>query len=162
MSLNITVPLIRHTNVCEDEAKYVLIEHTSAIELHGRNSQSFLEDLGCVRTKAARHVSANVRPVPSIGQEGKKLPTMEHWFDHANIHEMGATGVWIIDKEDVPILNSTSLGVPDYRLRRELHDADKDRETPFALRNYLPSPRMIYAVREIVSFRDRWREGSAL
>src|SRR2546421_2600798 len=47
------------------------IYHAAADQLHRWNAEAFLKALRCLRVKIARHVAADVEPVPDRGEDRK-------------------------------------------------------------------------------------------
>ena len=102
-------------------------------ELHRRQAQAFLLDLGRLGGKAARHHAAGVGPVAGIRQIAPQPAAIIERPHHLDVHQMGAAEIGIVDQDDVARFEV--VAPLDHCLGGELHHADEDRQAEFALRD---------------------------
>ena len=73
-----------------------------------------------------------------VGQPGEQLALVEERLHEAHVHQMRAAEIGIVDDEHVAGIDLAGIvgfHTIDDRPGRELHGADEDRQSQFALRN---------------------------
>ena len=91
-----------------------LAVHLAALEeLHWRQPQPLLLDLGRVRGESARHHAADVGPVAGVLQPAEQLAIDEERHGEAHVHEMRAAEIGIVDDVDVAGLRRRGLALAD-------------------------------------------------
>ena len=165
LRLDVADPLLRHPDVREDDRQDVLVHHALAEELHRRQPQPLLLHLGRARREPAGHRAARVRPVAGVRQVRPQPAAVEERLHHLHVHQVRAARVRVVDDEDVAGLEAVGAAlrdVLDHRARRELHDADEDRQPELALRDDLAVVLRVDAVGAVEALRDDGRERRAL
>ena len=105
-----------------------------AEEFHRREAHAFLKAFGRLRIVAARHIAADVEPVPDRGEPAEQLAVAEDRAHEPEIVEMRAAVIGIVEQEGVAGCQpAVARDLVDHRLHRERHGADEDRQPVRAL-----------------------------
>ena len=118
-------------DVVQHDVDDVLANLAAADELHRRQAQALLHDLGRRRGKAARHHAAGIRPMAGIRQVAPQAAAIVERAHHLDVHQMGATEIGIVDQDHVARFEV--VAALDDCLGRELHHPDKYRQSEFPL-----------------------------
>ena len=126
-----------------------------AKELHRRDADALLEALGRLRIVVAGHVAADVEPVPDRGDPGEHLAAAHQRAHQAEIVEVGAAVVGIVEQIGVAGGEiAVARDLVDHRLDRERHGADEDRQAGGALHQRRAGLGVIEAVAGVVRLGD--------
>ena len=164
LGLDVADALVGNADVGQDDGQDFLVHLALLEELHRRQAQAFLLDLGGAGRETARHHAADIGPVAGIGQPGEQLPPVEERLHEAHVHQMGATEIGIVDDEHVAridLAGIVALHPLDHRLGRELHGAHEYRQAELALGDQRTVGGIVDAVRAVHALGDNRREGGA-
>ena len=122
----------------EQDDREDLAVHDAALEqLHRRQPQALLLDLGGVGREAARHHAADVGPVAGVLQPAEQLAVVVERQGEAHVHQVRAAEIGIVDDVDVAGLAAAATSPSPIRrissARRILHGADEHRQAELAL-----------------------------
>ena len=120
------------SGVGDDELRDVLTELTLVPELHRDHPEALAEVLSRIDVEGSRHGATHVGPVPHGHGEGDQLTLREDRPHDANVVEVGAARVGVIDAEDVSGMDVV-LEPGEDRLSAEVQGADVDGDVLAAL-----------------------------
>ena len=151
LGLDIADALIGDADIAQDDREDFLIHDAALEQLDRRQAQTLLLDLGGGRREAARHGASGIGPMAGVGQPGEQLALIEEGFDEANVHQMGAAEIGIVDH--IHVAGHEIASPFDDRAGAELHGADEDRQAEIALGDEIAIVTMIDPIRTIKPFR---------
>ena len=153
---NVADALVGDPDVVQDDVDDVLANLAAPDELHRRQAQALLHDLGRRRGKAARHHAPGIRPMAGIREIAPQAAAIIERPHHLDVHQVGAAEIGVIDQDHVARFE---VAAPlDDRLGGELHHPDKYRQSEFPLGDDFAGHAIVDAVRAVKSFGDDWRE----
>jgi len=161
LGLDVADALVGNADVGQDDGENLLVHLALLEELHRRQAQPLLLDLGGAGGEAAGHHAADVGPVAGVGEPGEDLALVEERLYEPHVHQMGAAEVGVVDDEDVARLHHSCIVAfhpLDDGTGRELHGADEDRQAEFALGDQGPVSRVINAVGAVHALGNHRRE----
>ena len=154
---------LRHARIGREDVEDILLHHARADQLHRRNADAFLVAFRRARIVVARHIAADVEPMPHARQPAEQLALPEHRSDQAEIIEMRAALIGVVEQEGVARLQPRAIrDATDHRLHGEGHGADEDRQALRALHQRGTRFGMIQAVAGVARFRDDGVERAAV
>src|SRR5437870_3984478 len=88
LAVEIAPVRLRHARIRGEDVDNVLLDHAAADELHRRDAEALLKALSGLGVEIARHVAADVEPMPNRGEPRKDLPTAHQRPHQAHVIEM--------------------------------------------------------------------------
>ena len=164
LGLDVADPLLGDADVGHDDGVDLGVHPAALEELDRRQAQPLLLDLGGTRREAAGDGTADVGPVAGVGEPAPVPALVEEGLDEADIHQMCAAEIGVVDDVDVVGLGRCRLAgsdLVDHRLGTVLHGADEDRQAQLALGDQRPVGQGVNAIRAVVGLGDHRREGGA-
>jgi hypothetical protein len=140
------------------------VELAALVELHRRQAQALLLDLGGVGREAAGDHAADVGPVAGVGEPAEEAAGAEERLDELHVHEVRAAEVGIVEDVDVALLRRPCPALADgvdHGGHGVLHRADEDRQAQLPLRDQLAGVGGVEAVGAVVRLGDHGAEGGA-
>ena len=95
---------LRHARIGGEDVDDVLLQDAVAHKLHRRNSKSFLKALGCLGVEIAWHIAADIEPMSDRGEPGEHLAAAHDRAHQADIVEMRAAVIGIVEEIGVALL----------------------------------------------------------
>ncbi len=95
--------MTRDAHICGDEVEHRLVGLAFGKELHERNPETFLEDLGRIDRHGSRRDTADVGVMHERGRVALDLVVHKDRFDQVNVREMHSpASIRVIEDENVP------------------------------------------------------------
>ena len=164
LGLDVADALLGDAHVGVEDGEDLGVHHAALEELHRRQAQPLLLDLGGLRREAAGHHAADVGPMPRVLQPAEVLAPVVEGQREAHVHQVRAAEVGIVDDVDVAGLGRAGLALADQAdqlARRILHGADEHRQAQLALADQRAGRPVVDARRAVVGLGDDGREGRA-
>ncbi len=153
----------RHARIGGKNIDNVLLEHAAADELDRRHAKAFLKTFSRLGVVIAGHVAADIEPVPDRGEPGEHLAAAHHRTHQAEIVEMRAAVVRIVEQISVALGEVAVVrDLVDHRLDRKRHGADENRQARSALHQSRAGLGVIKPVAGVVSLGDNRIERRAI
>ena len=111
--------MVRH-----DQPPQIHVVHVALDDLHRRNAQALLEDLGRVRGEAPDRLAADLRQVADVGDEAEQLALVEDGSDHRVLGDVRTATVWVVVEDHVAGLERIDAEL----LERPAHDEEARRD----------------------------------
>ena len=114
----------RRAVVGEDDLPDVVDVLAAPLDLHGRQEQALLEDLGRVAGEAAGRLGADLRHVRDVRDEGDELALPEHRLQQHVLGHVAGAAVRVVVQDDVALVERVEPELLDRPLDGELDRAD--------------------------------------
>ena len=94
--LEIAQALLGNPHVRQQDIEGGLVEAATLLDLHWRDANAFLVDLGGLARHAARDHAAHISPVGAYRGEKHQLPVLEHRENDRDVVEVSAAGIRVV------------------------------------------------------------------
>ena len=163
LALQVTPVRQRQARVGGQDVGDVGVHAAGGTQPDGRDAHAFLEAFGGLRVVAAGHVAADVEPVACRGDPAEQRAVAEERLHEAEIVEVGAAGIGVVEQEDVAGLGAAvACHLGDDGAHRESHGADEDRQARGALDERVAGGGVVQAVTGVAGFGDDRVERGAI
>ena len=155
LAVEIAIKGPRQARVGGQDIDDVLAENPTVEELHRRDQHAFLKALGRHRIVVARHVPADIVPMPDRGQIAEQFAAVKDRLYQSEIGKMRAAIIGIVEDPQIAVMNPVLAGgLVDHRFHREGHDADEHRQARLALHQRFAGDRVVDTMRGIMRLGD--------
>ena len=158
LSAQVAEPFLGEAHITDEQPRHVGTVLASVPDFHGRDAQPFAVVLLGGDVERAGNGTAHVGPVPVRLHQGDEASLMEDRPDDADVAEVGATQIGIVDGDDVTRVEVILEGVED-GLRRVVERSNVDGDVLAALHHRVPVS-VAETVREVARVDDEGIAGA--
>jgi hypothetical protein len=129
----------RRAMVGHDQPPELEVVLVALDDLHGRDAQPLLEDLGRVGGERADRLASDLREMTHVGDEAEELALVEDAPHHAVLGDVRAAPIRVVVQDDVPRLERVDAQL----LERPADDEEAGRDlrgTELRLPNHVAAP----------------------